>query len=127
MAESQNPQLELACNCRYSMQSMTDRMAGLVVGTVAGQVGNWVGGTLCCFERQMVFSARRSIRIFKKTAAPLTIEYENINEVWINSIMFLAKTVDVETISGVVRFRAWGENNQRLRDFLQAKIARPPE
>ncbi len=127
MQQYQSARLEMACNCLYSRQDMTGMMAGLVVGSAAGKIGNWGAGTLRCFESQMVFSSKASFRPFKKTAAPLVIEYADIKGVWPGTIMFAARTVDLDTALGRVRFRAWGENNQRLYEFLLSETARNTE
>ncbi len=121
------PELELACNCRPSFQNITDKMSGLVLGSAAGRVGNWIAGRLKCHDTRMVFLARSSIRPFKKTAPPLEFLYADIGEVRVGSIMFVAKTVDIDTGTGWVRFRCWGEQNQQLYEFLLAKTATPPK
>ncbi|VAW14747.1 hypothetical protein MNBD_ALPHA12-842 [hydrothermal vent metagenome] len=122
----QSPGLEMACNCLYSRQDMTGIMAGLVVGSSAGRIGNWGAGTLRCFETQMIFSSKPSRRPFKKTAAPLVIKYHEITGVRLGSMMFVAKTVDIDAGAGKVRFRAWGENNQLLHRFLLEKTDQNP-
>jgi len=121
------PELELACNCRSSFQNITDKMSGLVLGSAAGRVGNWVAGTLKCYDTRMVFFARSSIRPFKKTAPPQVFLYTCIDEVRVGSLLFVAKTVDIDTGSGWVRFRCWGENNQQLYEFLLAKTGNAPK
>jgi len=126
MQQYPNPRLEMACNCLYSRQDMTGIMAGLVVGSSAGRIGNWGTGTLLCFETEMVFSGKASLRPFKKTAEPLVIEYQDIKGVWLGTMMFMAKTVDLDTNIGRVRFRAWGENNQHLYGFLLSEIGQTP-
>ncbi len=126
MQDYPDPKLEIACNCRSSFQNITDKMSGLVLGSAAGRVGNWVAGTLKCYDEQMVFFARTSIRPFKKTAPPLEFLYADIGGVRGGSIMFVAKTVDVNVGSGWVRFRCWGENNQQLYQFLLTKTGQNP-
>ncbi len=122
IADPQALEFEMNCNCLYSQDSVKSFIALNPMFAAVKATGNWVGGTLRCYQRGMVFSVNALNRPFQNRTSALVIEYEKITNVWPGLIMFFFKTVDVELEDGSLRFRCWWRQNDRLISFLQEKI-----
>ncbi len=117
----------MICNCLYSMDNVRQNSTNVVVRAVVKSVGNWVGGTLRGFENEMVFSINKLNAGFQTSTVPLLIPYEEVRSVSMGRMMGFFKTVDVEMVGGIARFRGWGAKNLELSEYLRLKVAGQPQ
>ena len=121
------PLFSAKCNCLFPTSNV--KVDGVVGKTLATNTksavqrhGNWVGGTVKCFDDRVVFSMNAINAKFQQDNADLVVPYADMSAPRFGSMMWLFKTVDVDTVGGLMRFRCAGKSSQRLVDLLKSKL-----
>ena len=117
------PELSIVCNCLFPMVHVSNSNTNALIRSVVGGVGNWVGGTLRCYDDEMIFSINRLNAAFQKETAPLFMPYGHVDNVGPGRMMWFFSTVDIHMNNGLVRFRASREKNLQLEAFLRTKLS----
>ena len=125
--------LTIRCNCLVETRHVRrDRLDALgtavgapalgraVQGSVA-RFGNWVGGRAVVTSEGVAFQTNALNRAVQSGDTDLFVPFDAVRDVRLGRMFRLFATVDVETASGTVRFRAMGRSNARLRDAIAGR------
>lgn len=83
-------------------------------------VGNWVGGRFSLTQGALTFTTNRMNAAFQKDSAPVVIALDSVRTFGYGRMMFVFKTVDLETEHGTYRLRCAPGKSVQLMEKLRA-------
>lgn len=129
------PIFETRCNCLYDIDNISvenlERLSKQIhtlgipldSNTIISSVkraGNWVGGKVYVFQDKVVFSMNRLNAVFQQDEFDVIVPTSMIRNPRLGKMLIIAKTVDCEFLESDLRFRCYGQSNDRLLEAIKS-------
>ena len=130
-----DPIFETRCNCLYDNENISvenlERLSRQInslgipfdteaILTSVKRMGNWVGGKVYVFQDKVVFSMNRVNAKFQQDASDVIVPTSMIRNARLGKMLIIAKTVDCEFMGSDIRFRCFGQSNDKLFEAIKS-------
>lgn len=107
--------------CNALVKGRNPISVGSVVDKNVERFGNWIGGSVLLRDDHLVFSTNAMNAAFQEDDSDVVVPYAEITSIELGRMMYVFKTVDLETTFGEIRFRCMGSSNNKLMEELQQR------